>query len=83
MPVSESAQTAFALQAAPANAEVLQMLAEYLPARFPDRFSLNGDLMHNHARGETLNLAEPGTNPLELAALLVQVRMTCWAIDFL
>ena len=65
------------LQAAPANEEVLEMLADYLPSRFPDRFSLDGSLMHNHARNETLDLAEPGRHPLELASLLVQVGMTC------
>lgn len=61
------------VQAAPANEEVLEMLAEFLPRRFPDRFSCSGSLIHNHATNQTLDLAEPGRNPLEIASLLVQV----------
>ena len=49
------------------------MLADFLPRRFPDRFSHTGSLIHNHATNQTLDLAEPGRNPLEIASLLVQV----------
>lgn len=59
-------------EAAPANEEVLEMLAEFLPRRFPDRFSCSGSLIHNHATNQTLDLAEPGRNSLEIASLLVQ-----------
>ena len=58
---------------AAANEEVLEMLADFLPRRFPDRFSRSGSLIHNHATGQTRDLVEPGQNPLEIASLLVQV----------
>ena len=61
------------VQAAPANDEVLEMLADFLPRRFPDRFSRTGSLTHNRATNQTLDLAEPGRNSLEIASLLVQV----------
>ena len=50
------------------------MLADFLPHRFPDRFTRHGNLMHNHAQNDTLNLAEPGRNALELASLMIQVQ---------
>ena len=53
---------------------MLGMLAEHLPARFPDRFRAEGSLLLNRASGEVWDLADPDLNALEAAALLVQVR---------
>ncbi|KAK9826214.1 hypothetical protein WJX74_000490 [Apatococcus lobatus] len=59
-------------EAEAANREALEMLPDYLLCRFPDRFSRHGNLMHNLALDQTLNLAEPGRNSLEMASLMVQ-----------
>jgi dimethylamine monooxygenase subunit A len=55
-----------------ACAEVLERLAEVLPARFPDWFAREGDLLHNRLTGETWELSALPLPPLEVAARLVQ-----------
>lgn len=59
-------------EAAEAGAELLQRLGTLLPARFPDCFSRDGVMLHNHITDETWNLAEPALDPLEVAGRLVQ-----------
>ena len=60
-------------QAADANKELLELLVDYLPRRYPDRFSLVGNRFVNHAMGQEWDLADPGLDPLEVASLNVQV----------
>jgi hypothetical protein len=55
-----------------ASAETLSRLAEHLPARYPDIFSRDGDMLANRITGEAWNLAEPPLDPLEVAGRLVQ-----------
>jgi hypothetical protein len=55
-----------------ACAELLALLVDLLPRRFPDWFGHTGNSLHNRLTGETWNLAAPGVAPLEVAALLVQ-----------
>ena len=55
-----------------ARADVLALLAALLPRRYPEWFSANAGLLHNHLTGEVWNLADPAHDPLELAGRLVQ-----------
>ena len=56
-----------------ARAEVLALLAQLLPARFPDWFARDrAASLHNRLTGETWDLAAPGIDPLEAAGRLVQ-----------
>jgi hypothetical protein len=55
-----------------ARHEVLEHLVVHLPARYPDWFLRDGNLMRNRLTGEDWNLANPGCDPLELAGRLVQ-----------
>ena len=49
------------------------MLVEFLPRRYPDRFSLQGSKFTNHAMGQSWDLCDPALDPLEVSALNVQV----------
>lgn len=60
-------------QAEEANAELLELLADFLPQRFPDLFTRDGDALINHATGDVWDLADKSLDPLEVSALLVQV----------
>lgn len=60
-------------QAEAANWEMLELLADFLPKRFPDRFTRSGDALINHSTGDIWNLASKDQDPLEICALLVQV----------
>jgi dimethylamine monooxygenase subunit A len=55
-----------------ARAEVLEVLADMLPRRFPRWFARDGHWLDNRLTGERWNLSDPGRDTLELAALLVQ-----------
>lgn len=55
-----------------AGAELLGRLATVLPARFPEWFERQGDVLHNHLTGEAWDLAAPALPPLEIAGRLVQ-----------
>ena len=55
-----------------ARADVLALLAALLPRRYPEWFSANACMLHNHLTGETWNLTDPAHDPLELAGRLVQ-----------
>jgi hypothetical protein len=61
-------------QAEEANAEMLELLADFLPQRFPDLFTRDGDALINHATGDVWDLADKSLDPLEVSALLVQVH---------
>lgn len=61
------------MQAHEASQEALQMLAAYLPRRYPQRFQMEGTTMHNHARGQSLDTAVPDEDALEVACRFVQV----------
>jgi dimethylamine monooxygenase subunit A len=55
-----------------ARQEVLDRLADYLPARFPDWFERDGARLHNRLTNETWDLAALTDDPLVVAARLVQ-----------
>jgi hypothetical protein len=55
-----------------ASAECLAELIKFLPARYPDWFSHDGEVLRNQLTAERWNLSDPGVHPLELAGRLVQ-----------
>lgn len=58
--------------AAAGSAEVLDLLAEHLPARFPMLYQRAGHWLRNVPTGCRWNLAESTLHPLDLAGRLVQ-----------
>ena len=60
------------VQAAEVNRELLELLVEFLPRRYPDRFSLVGNRFVNHALQQEWDLSDPSLDPLEVSALNVQ-----------
>ncbi|KAK9904897.1 hypothetical protein WJX75_005075 [Coccomyxa subellipsoidea] len=64
-----------------ANAEMLELLADFLPKRFPDRFTKDGNVLINHSTGDVWNLADPSLDPLEVSALLVQEDLCVMTAD--
>ncbi|ETX06012.1 heme-dependent oxidative N-demethylase family protein [Candidatus Entotheonella palauensis] len=59
-------------EAKPGSEEVLELLADYLPAQFPNLYERQGDQLSNQASGRTWNLACSTLHPLDLAGRLVQ-----------
>lgn len=59
-------------EAAEANWEALELLAEFLPMRFPDRFRQDGNTLCNLTTGERFNISDKSLNPLEVTSRLVQ-----------
>jgi len=59
-------------EATEANWEVLEMLAEFLPMQFPDRFAQSGNTLHNLSSGESFNILDRKLDPLEVVARLIQ-----------
>ena len=59
-------------EAAAGAAEVLDMLAAYLPARYPNLYERRGERLYNRAAGRLWDLACPDLHPLDLAGRLVQ-----------
>ncbi|GAB4469083.1 MAG: hypothetical protein OHK0037_27070 [Elainellaceae cyanobacterium] len=55
-----------------AQQEVLNLLLEHLPQRFPECFTREGDRLINHLTGETWTLEEWDNCPLDLAGRWVQ-----------
>lgn len=55
-----------------AQQEVLDLLLEHLPRRFPKSFAREGDRLINHRTGETWTLDEWRNRPLDLAGRWVQ-----------
>ena len=56
----------------PPSHEVLQLLAEHLPRRFPALFRREADALENLATAERWDLARTDLHPLDLAGRLVQ-----------
>lgn len=56
----------------PARRETWDVLATHLASQWPDWFAARGELLENRLTGDRWNLAAPGCEPLEAAALLVQ-----------
>jgi hypothetical protein len=54
------------------GAELLALLAEHLPRRFPERFARDGDVLVDRIDGRRHDLKAPGLHPLDLAGRLVQ-----------
>ncbi len=65
---------ALAAQSYEADWEMLELLAGYLPQRFPDRFSLEGSVLTNHSTGDVWDLSDRSQDAMEISALLVQAR---------
>lgn len=60
-------------EATEANWEVLEMLAEFLPRRFPTRFRRDGAVLHNLTTGECHHVdQDPALDPLEIISKLIQ-----------
>ena len=57
---------------AAARREVLEVLAELLPRRFPAWFGRDGAVLHNRLTGERWDLEDLPHDPLEVAGRLVQ-----------
>jgi hypothetical protein len=55
-----------------AQREVLSLLIEHLPARFPEIYRRAGDTMYVASSGRAVDLTKPGLPPLKIAARLVQ-----------
>ncbi|GJP29084.1 hypothetical protein CLOM_g75 [Closterium sp. NIES-68] len=52
--------------------ELLHMLANFLPSRYPDIFSLSHCRLHNHATGDSFDLSDTSQDPLEIISQLIQ-----------
>ncbi|KAG0555879.1 hypothetical protein KC19_11G010200 [Ceratodon purpureus] len=59
-------------EAADANWEVLEMLAEFLPQRFPSRFRREGSMLFDLTIGDTYDINDKSLDPLEVIARLIQ-----------
>lgn len=55
-----------------AQREVLELLASYLPDRFPDLYTRGGAHLHVHAAGWHVDLDDESLSPLDRAGRLVQ-----------
>lgn len=54
---------------------MLDLLVDFLPRRFPDRFKRTSDNeLQNLATGDVFKLDHPDLDPLEVCSLLVQVH---------
>jgi hypothetical protein len=71
---AEHGETVFAAEpdTEVAQREVLSLLAEHLPARFPEIYRRAGDTMQIGSSGRAVDLTESGEPPLKIAARLVQ-----------
>ena len=56
----------------PGQEEVLELLLEHLPARFPEHYGREADAISNRISGERFDLDPPPLAPLDLAGRLVQ-----------
>jgi hypothetical protein len=59
-------------EAEASSRELLELMAEHLPRRFPASYRRNGQRLTTDATGEDWNLAASGLHPLDLAGRLVQ-----------
>jgi dimethylamine monooxygenase subunit A len=55
-----------------ARRETWGVLTAHLAGQWPDWFAIDGAVLENRLTGDRWNLAEPGRDPLEAAAMLVQ-----------
>ena len=62
-----------------ADWELLELLAGYLPQRFPNRFTLQGSLLTNHSTGDAWDLSDRSQDAMEISALLVQASILALA----
>ncbi|HXJ83866.1 MAG TPA: DUF3445 domain-containing protein [Candidatus Methylomirabilis sp.] len=60
------------LEAEASSREVLGLLAEHLPLRFPDLYRRDGGTITCRPSGLTWNIIEPSIHPLDLAGRMVQ-----------
>ena len=61
------------MQADAANKEMLELLADFLPGRFPDLFSRDGRRLTNLVTQMTWDLDDPTLDHLDVCGRLVQV----------
>ena len=61
-------------EAADANWEVLETLADFLPQRFPSRFRRDGALLLDLTFGDRYNIDDKSLDPLEVTSRLIQVH---------
>ncbi len=59
-------------QAAAGSAEVLELLVDHLPARFPELYTRAGDQFNNLATDQRWDITQPTLHLLDLAGRLVQ-----------
>jgi len=59
-------------QAAAGSAEVLELLVDHLPSRFPELYTRAGDQLNNLATGQRWDIRQPTLHQLDLAGRLVQ-----------
>lgn len=52
--------------------ELLEMLADHLPATYPEIYQRVGSVITNKANGEVWDIANPSIHPMEIAGRLVQ-----------
>lgn len=60
-------------EAAAANWEVLEMLAAFLPQRFPSRFRREGAMLFDLTTGDSYNINDRSLDALEVTSRLIQV----------
>jgi len=63
------------------SAEVLELLAAHLPARFPTLFKREGNLLHNLLTQQRWDLSQNVLHPLDLAGRLVQEDLCLMRLD--
>ena len=61
-------------EAVEANWEALELVAEFLPMRFPTRFRRDGGMLCNLTTGERFNINDKSLDPLQVLPRLIQVR---------
>jgi hypothetical protein len=71
---AEHGETVFAAEPGTGDAqrEVLALLTEHLPTRFPETYRRDGGTMRVGSSCRAVDLAKPGVPPLKIAARLVQ-----------
>ncbi len=68
-------------EAAPGSEEVLELLADYLPAQFPELYERQGDWLYHRASGRRWALAGSTLHPLDLAGRLVQEDLCLMQVE--
>jgi hypothetical protein len=68
-------------EATEGSAEVLELLAAYLPARFATLYRRIGNQLHNLVTGQGWDISQPVLHPLDLSGRLVQEDLCLMARD--